>query len=232
MTTVSHGQSLAYEPPSSSASPLSSNPARGSHYRPFSTLYTESPYIEIRKSFKRHSSFGGLQSLAHMGIGFKDKAKAKTNLSRVNPQVSDPTQVKMSTPPQFMHPHHNVLQRPSTTSSEVINPTPTIRRLKKKRSMVSLLQNPSASSASESVPPSQGPRSRLSPQSTDIPISSGVSASVSKKTRSADEYVDDYNSSEKFVPKNVWAKRHNMKIHPYHQDVPYMQAYDPILLDR
>lgn len=35
-----------------------------------------------------------------------------------------------------------------------------------------------------------------------------------------------------FEPKDIWTTRNNMKLHPYHKHVPYMQAYDPILLER
>ena len=143
MTTVSQSPSLNNDLPPSrrlSASPLSSSPtptvaARSSHYRPFSTLYTESPSLDIQDKFssllKRHSSISGLQTFAHMGISFRDKAKANKNLSPVHLQVDQ-----------------------------------------------------------------------------------------------------DQESSKKFIPKSIWAKRHNMKLHPYPQDGPYMQAYDPILLDR
>ena len=37
---------------------------------------------------------------------------------------------------------------------------------------------------------------------------------------------------EEFLPKNIWARQHNMKLHPYQKRVPYMQAYDPISLQR
>jgi len=231
-------QSLDYDPPPITV-PQSSTPtsARSGHYRPFSTLYTQSPYIEIRDKspglLKRHSSLGGLQAFTHMGIGFKDKAKAKKNLSPPL-QVPDLIEINPSTPPRFPPPHHNVLQRP-TTSLGAINPTPTLHRVKKKRSMVSLFTaiDPSPSSAFGSVPPLPGPHSLLSPpQSEDLSITNSISASFSKRTRFLDQHSDDHDSSEKFVPMSIWAKRHNMKLHPYHHEVPYMQAYDPILLEK
>jgi len=35
-----------------------------------------------------------------------------------------------------------------------------------------------------------------------------------------------------FVPSDLWLRRSNMKLHPYHDQVPYMQAFDPISLER
>jgi hypothetical protein len=241
MTTVSQPPppSLSYDlPPSrrrfSSTSPLSSSPtptapARSSHYRPFSTLYTESPYVDIQDKIssllKRHSSIGGLQTFAHMGIGFKDKAKANKNLSPIHLHVAEPIEIKICTPTQIPPRHYNVLQRPAT-SSGVIRPASTLHRVKKKRSMTSLFTatDPSTSSA---VSPLSG-HHLLSPLLSP-PQTPNSSASTSKRTRFLDQ---DHESSKTFIPKSIWAKRHNMKLHPYHQDVPYMQAYDPILLDR
>jgi hypothetical protein len=37
---------------------------------------------------------------------------------------------------------------------------------------------------------------------------------------------------DRFEPKNTWVERNNMKLHPYYKEVPYMQAYDPISLER
>lgn len=41
-----------------------------------------------------------------------------------------------------------------------------------------------------------------------------------------------FEEAEEFQPKNIWARQHNMKLHPYQKQVPYMQAYDPISLQR
>ena len=233
MTTVSQPPSLTYDLPPSrrlSASPLSSSPtptapARSSHYRPYSTLYTESPYVEIQDKFssllKRHSSISGLQAFAHMGIGFKDRAKANKNLSPVHLQVAEPTGIKSYTPSQIPSRHYNLLQRPAT-ASEVISPAPTLLRVQKKRSMTSPVTATDPSTSSAVSPLSS--HHLLSPPQTP-----NISAFTSKRTRFLEQ---DHESSKKFVPKSIWAKRHNMKLHPYHQDVPYMQAYDPILLDR
>lgn len=243
MATVSQ-LALVYEPPPttfSPASPLSSTPTppvrnRSSHYRPFSTLYTESPYVEFRDKdphcLKRHSSLSGLQAFVHMGLGLKDKAKAKKIISPVPLQVSDPIEIKPCTP--RLPPSHNIVLQ---TSSEIVKPTPTLHRVKKKRSMASLFAGADpvapASSLSGSISPSPGPHSLLSlPHPVDVPMTSSISVSIGKRTRFLDHDLNDHDSSHKFVPKSIWAKRHNMKLHPYHQDVPYMQAYDPILLER
>ncbi|KAF7347406.1 Methyltransf-25 domain-containing protein [Mycena venus] len=41
---------------------------------------------------------------------------------------------------------------------------------------------------------------------------------------------EDVHAPERFVKKNAWRTRHRMKLHPY-PDVPYMQAYDPVVLE-
>jgi hypothetical protein len=43
---------------------------------------------------------------------------------------------------------------------------------------------------------------------------------------------EDPEMVDRFEPKNTWVERNNMKLHPYYKEVPYMQAYDPILLER
>lgn len=233
MTTVSQPSSLTYDLPPSchsfSTSPLSSSPtptvpARSSHYRPFSTLYTESPYTDIQDKFssllKRHSSIAGLQTFAQLGTGLKDMAKTKKNLSL---QVVESVGI---TPTQVPPPHYNVLQRRRpVTSSGDISPAPNFHRVKNKRSMTSPFTAADPSTPSP-VSPLSGHHLLSPAQSIDT---SKIRASISKRTRFLDQ---DHESSEKFIPKSIWAKRHNMKLHPYHQDVPYMQAYDPILLDR
>src|ERR1700691_3672264 len=42
---------------------------------------------------------------------------------------------------------------------------------------------------------------------------------------------EDLDVCNNFVAKNIWAKRCNMKLHPFHEQVVYMQAYDPISLE-
>ena len=223
MATVSHAHTPFHRRHRFSTSSPTPTPARTSHYRPFSTLYTQSPYIEIPDKspciHKRHSSIGGMQAFAHMGIGFIDKAKAKLN----PPPVAEPID---STSSQLTPTHHdrNVLQRPSNSSGA----TPTLHRERKQRSMASLFTAADSftSSTSGSAPHLPGP------QSENEPTTSSSSASTIKKTRFINYDYDHDDSRKRFIPKSIWAKRHNMKLHPYHQDVPYMQAYDPILLDR
>lgn len=230
MTTVSQSPSLTNDlapsrslptsPPSSSPTPTVT--ARSRHYRPFSALYTESPYFDIQDKFssllKRHSSLSGLQAFAQMGIGFRDKAKANKNISPVRLQETEPIgRLKISSP-QISSQQYNVLQRPAT-SSGIISPSPTLHRVKEMRSISSHV--PSAPSAVSSL---SGHHLLSPPQTPKTSVPSG------KRIRFLDQ--DHEPSRKKFVPKSIWAKRHNMKLHPYHQDVPYMQAYDPILLDR
>lgn len=229
MTTVSQSPSLTNDLPPSrrlSTSPLSSSPtpavaARNSHYRPFSTLYTVSPYLDIQDKFssllKRHSSTGGLHTFAQMGINFRDKAKANKNISPVRLQVVEPIGVKISSPIQSSPQRYNVVQRPATSAGVV---SPALHRVKGQRPTIfPVTSTPSAISS-----PLSGHR-LLSPPQT--PITSVPT--TKKRTRFLDQ---EQELSKKFIPKSIWAKRHNMKLHPYHQDVPYMQAYDPILLDR
>jgi hypothetical protein len=42
---------------------------------------------------------------------------------------------------------------------------------------------------------------------------------------------EDVHAPDRFVKKNAWRTRHRMKLHPY-PDAPYMQAYDPVVLER
>jgi hypothetical protein len=87
-------------------------------------------------------------------------------------------------------------------------------RLTKKRSMASIFSAPDVFTA----PPSPSPEC-----SDELPV-----IDISKKYVS----YEDLDVCDNFVPKNIWAKRCNMKLHPYHEQVAYMQAYDPISLER
>lgn len=163
---------------------------RTSHYRPYSTLISDSLISEQsnQKSLKRSSSFGGLQ----MGLHFNSR-----RLQVVSP------------PPP-------------------LSPPPTTPHISKKKSMVSLLASPE-SSASSNLSPTISAVQPPTPAPTEI-----VERQTSLKP--VPEYqlgaFGQNSTARRFVPKNIWSKRHNMKLHPYQKDVPYMQAYDPILLER
>ncbi|KAJ3485484.1 hypothetical protein NLJ89_g11897 [Agrocybe chaxingu] len=102
---------------------------------------------------------------------------------------------------------------------------PVAPRVKKKRSMVSLF-NSSESPSSDDSPLRSPSLSLSSPQKTEDTPKLSSRKRMLKNTKQG-----DIDPAHHFVPKSVWAKRHNMKLHPYQGDAPYMQAYDPILLE-
>ncbi|KAF8167414.1 hypothetical protein B0H34DRAFT_15995 [Crassisporium funariophilum] len=228
--------------PKSPASPAEDRPR--SHYRPHSTLFAESSYIDFKEKrarlVKRSSSVGGLQALSNMGISFKDKVKAvKKDQSSKPTKISESVSLKPSTTVHFEpSTSSKSVLRPSTSSGISSRPAPApLHRVKKKRSMASLFtaSEDAPPSPSDSVPPSPlGSASILLPPKPLESASSPVgSVSTIKRGKSSDgrKVMDYFDSSPRFVPKNIWAKRHNMKMHPHQNDAPYMQAYDPILLE-
>ncbi|KAF8963841.1 hypothetical protein BDZ97DRAFT_1919373 [Flammula alnicola] len=225
-------------------SPPSPRPQRRSHYRPFSTLYTESPYIELDDKptrLKRSSSVGGLQAFPTMGINFigKDKSKSKKDSPRLSPNISEfgESVSKVSTPLKLKLMKSPDLQRPST-STGLTRPSPTLElpRLKKKRSMASLFSSSDSTAGSGITPESVVAHSPLSghhvitppPRSEDA---TAIKTSGTNKAVTFKEHTVDLDAPDIFVPKGIWAKRHNMTLHPYRGEVPYMQAYEPVLLE-
>jgi hypothetical protein len=226
--------------------PLPSPPTRvRSHYRPFSTLYTESPYIELDTkpaSLKHSVSSGGLQALNAMGINLKPKSKKDSPTSpegfAASP-ISAPLKSKGKKSP-------GQVERPSTSSGEM-RASPTVVQMKKKRSMASLLTfsgdaTATGGSLAGTEPNAPHRRSPLGARHViDPPPTSGTertrktSDSARNKPIPFDNWEDarePQTSQRVFLSKHVWAKRHNMKLHPYHEEIPYMHAYDPILLER
>lgn len=228
-------------------SPLPSPPSRvRSHYRPFSTLYTESPYIELDTkpiSLKHSVSSGGLQALNAMGINLKPKPKKD---SPTSPEGFAASQIYAPLRSKGKKSPGREIERPSTSSGEM-RASPTVVQMKKKRSMASLLTfsgdaTMAGGSLAGTEPNAGHRRSPLGARHVIDPLpTSGMertrktSDSASNKAVPFDNWEDvqePQTSQRVFLPKHIWAKRHNMKLHPYHEEIPYMQAYDPILLER
>ncbi|KDR85662.1 hypothetical protein GALMADRAFT_205035 [Galerina marginata CBS 339.88] len=204
-----------------------SSKRRQSHYRPFSTLYTESPYIEIDTKptrLKRASSVGGLQAFQTMTF-----FKSKKDSSSTTPQIGSPGR-KVSAPLKLKAKRDDTKKPTASSSTRPLSPP---SRLKTKRSMASIF---TGSDATATAPIS------ASPESVNLfsPLASGsVSAHPSTpedphksvKFKETEPRPDHGPPPQTFVPMNIWAKRHNMKLHPYGSEAVYMQAYDPILLE-
>lgn len=205
------------------AQPLHQPPVH-SHYRPFSTLYTDPPYIDLQpprkpSRLKRASSVGAMQALSHMMPG-RDK-------------TSKPNPFSLSNAPKMPA----ALKFKSRWSPAHDDSEPAPAAMKKKRSMASLFSSAEALVESGNGEPITG--QRRSPLGAAYHVSTPPpSASVHKAPPSAHKAVafkdstSDPDLQSPFLPKDIWSKRNNMSLHPYHDRVPYMQAYNPILLDK
>ncbi|KAF7354839.1 Methyltransf-25 domain-containing protein [Mycena sanguinolenta] len=102
--------------------------------------------------------------------------------------------------------------------------------LRKKVSLASLLsstpspEESASSSRTSSTSSAHGP-TIVPPIEALAPPS--PSAQYDSDESDADE---DVHAPDRFVKKNAWRSRHKMRLHPY-PDVPYMQAYDPVVLE-
>lgn len=211
-------------------------PRPTSHYLPFSTYSqptsastsssslssaTLSPTKRSRASTRPSSS--DLSSLDSMGFSFKDKDHSRVKLSDIH----------------VVRPGVPAVARVSRRSSS--HGRFTLKGIKKKKSLLSLLSlisdatNPSPSS-SATVESLYHFSPYNSPVDSAIPRCESPTNEKLGKThgmRKEDETEeDDYEETDKYIRKNVWLKRHNMQLHPYPLDAPYMQAYDSILLDK
>ncbi|TFK41890.1 hypothetical protein BDQ12DRAFT_677335 [Crucibulum laeve] len=213
-----------------------------SHYRPFSTLYLETPpepSPPVSKSRSRCRSLirpvssSGLASLASMGL-FKDKGKEKeAKEKKEQARCRKSSELKALRPAiplrSLSNPTNGLPQRPSTAHGTVQGHTSA--RLQKKRSLSSML-------SSETVVPIE---SLKTPLTSFVPLSTpsddGTIIIRSADTSSLNETERGFGADEedpsvdKYIKKALWLKRSNMKIHPYASEAPYMQAYDPILLE-
>ncbi|KAJ6601325.1 hypothetical protein DFH09DRAFT_900463, partial [Mycena vulgaris] len=107
--------------------------------------------------------------------------------------------------------------------------------LRKKVSLASLL-NSSSSSAHADEPTSSRTSSSSGgghPAAAAPPIEEAPKAPAPAPVPREEEASDgdeDVHAPVRFVKKSVWRTRNKMKLHPY-PDAPYMQAYDPIVLE-
>ncbi|KJA28486.1 hypothetical protein HYPSUDRAFT_51277 [Hypholoma sublateritium FD-334 SS-4] len=217
----------------------SPQPRVQSHYRPFSTLFAEAPYTDAQPPkptrLKRSSSVGAMQALSNMGIalaGSKDKFKT-TKEAASSPRFPS---ARMPASLRFKTRRSPLLDDDApSTSSGTTRPSPAAAHMKKKRSMVSLFTTSSDAPTvgSGNGEPNTGLRrsplvaNHVSPPPLPTPDNGNKTSPANKAVPSA----SDPDIPGIFLPKHIWSKRHNMTLHPYHEHVPYMQAYDPILLD-
>jgi len=102
-------------------------------------------------------------------------------------------------------------------------PSP-LKRSRKKRSIASIF----ISSDDSDITPVATPTLSTTPQDHIQNLNERPEATVSRTHVS----FEDPELVDRFEPKNTWVERNKMKLHPYYKEVPYMQAYDPISLER
>ncbi|KAF9055958.1 hypothetical protein BJ165DRAFT_1521917 [Panaeolus papilionaceus] len=225
-------------------------PSRTPHYRPFSQLYSNLPPVQEFQSkserfLKRSSSVGGGRyPFPNMGLGFKEKTRTKVTVTRPSrqPLPASPTLRLTPPPPSTTLPSQASSSTSSSTSHANYNAAslssgPTLRPVKKKRSVASMIVMPF--SASESIPtPSSSPVSASSPTHLQPLLidrednSSSLKEPKSPRHDSPEQRRQSHQFAVPDDPTTAWAMRHNMKLHPFKdQHVPYMQSYDPVLLE-
>jgi hypothetical protein len=196
-----------------------------SHYRPFSIHIAETSSEPRRRSIIRSPS------LSSMGFHFTDKAREKEKAKEREKGKGK----------ERVYPESHltaIANRPSTSSA--LFTLPRERGLKKKRSLSSL-----RSAASESDPDtntlSSGALTPAFHLHTRSPLATSVLSPVDESNAIDDTTIKGSEAgklrhrrmpSNNFVPKNNWLKRQNMKVHPYLLEAPYMQAYEPLQLEK
>lgn len=167
---------------------------------------------------RRRKSSGSDQTPHSATMGFnllKDKVVRRASPSR--PRTPLPETTKRGS----LDLVENVDDQASPKRSHRFCPT-TLRGIKKKRSVSTFFSNGEASSVAAthdaamvrpaSTPPMENKRVSVLPE--------------------ADTAMQDEERTDGFQRKTHFLTRHGMKHHPYPHDAPYMQAYDPILLDK
>lgn len=231
--------STSFEPSSADTlTPLRPPRSPGSgHYRTYSTYISEDlseghpqPRPRRRSIIRPSSSFSS------MGFSFKDRTKEVKEIQKEQGRprkMSDSVKTSGNTAVRPLSP----LNSSATSSTDRPSSIFTLHKpkgLKKKRSLASLLSAASESNiGSTSVTQSTSSPGALgsSPLGTSTPI---TASPVDERPNSGGDAVRKplRKPENKFVRKNTWLKRENMKVHPYPLEAPYMQAYDPILLEK
>lgn len=100
-------------------------------------------------------------------------------------------------------------------------------KVKPKRSLASLLTMGDGLPTSFHEPPSSEPAASTTssaPESKD-----GANRGI-EEIEGEEEVVGE--PVERFQPRDRFRTKQGMTLHPYPQEAPYMQAYDPVLLDK
>ncbi|KAF8899220.1 hypothetical protein BD779DRAFT_68171 [Infundibulicybe gibba] len=233
MASTSAARPVSHLPsPPSSASPVADHftlsqrrPQVASHYRPFSIVSSSSnddscPPLQRKPrplSLARPFSSSNLSALATMGFNFKDIGGGRDKEHSRLRKVSDSHKARPSPLARTTSSTSVALDRPSSSSGGRF-----INKIKKKKSFVSLFTDVTSNPPGPVPPPSGSPNPLVEEQEEPAPHT---------KPEQRDE-EDDYEVTDRFVRKNIWIKRNSMKLHPYPSEAPYMQAYDPILLEK
>lgn len=237
------------QPPSTTSRPVSTvdhltplrrsrSPPEIGHYRRFSTYNSESS-SEDYSTLSRSRSIIRSASFSNMGFSFKEKSKEK-ELGRLR-KASDTTKSYYSSTRRpgspLRTPPTQQAERPSSSYSLFALHKP--KALKKKRSLASLLSVP-LEETSTTAPPL---RTLSTGATTSSPLaSSSTSATPMTNPRNSVDRRAEYRQLQleaarkakqagAIVEDTTWVKRQNMKV-PLQSKAIYMQAYDPILLEK
>jgi hypothetical protein len=168
------------------------------------------------------------------GKGHAKKAYNSPKAFNTFPKLPDSPLRYATTPPL-------ATDRPSTSNGFLTLPKE--KGLRKKRSLTSLLTAASEDSPTTSALPSRSGSSSPYPQPPRSPLGMSDSAQLSPVDESGAKDDAIIKAREEkprprrkpannFVRKNTWLKRQNMKVHPYPLEATYMQAYEPLQLEK
>ncbi|KAJ6541865.1 hypothetical protein B0H19DRAFT_1268807 [Mycena capillaripes] len=102
--------------------------------------------------------------------------------------------------------------------------------LRKKVSLASLISSASTAHDDGASSSRSSSMSGAGHASLAVPPVEEILFPVPSLVREEDGADEDVHAPDRFVKKNLWRTRHKMKLHPY-PDAPYMQAYDPVVLE-
>jgi hypothetical protein len=110
--------------------------------------------------------------------------------------------------------------------------SPSLRGVKKKRSITTFFPNSDASSVGMALGMVSTPFiTMISDRPASTPPTENKRVSVVPEVADIDGQ-DDEEGADGFQQKSHFLTKQGMKHHPYPHEAPYMQAYDPVLLDK
>jgi hypothetical protein len=193
---------------------------RSTDLRPLSLAFSSEP----RRRRQSSSTSGQAHHSATMGFNLKGKVRRSSPSRPQTPEMTNQGSHVLT---------ENVNDQGSPKRTDrFLSSSSSLRGVKKKRSITSFFPNGDASSVGMALGMVSTPFiTTINDRPASTPPTEKKRVSVVLEVADIDGQNDE-DGADEFQQKNHFLTKQGMKHHPYPHEAPYMQAYDPILLDK